>query len=166
MTRLFALTFSLAFTVATLLTKCGTSTQSQTTKAFNFADNYLAVKRTIEKIDENKYKIVVEIKSPIQLEGYVTIDDSFPNPIQSVDSSQWKYAAYFSSDKEIRFNFSDPATTIGDPIPIPDYKSFKVDYIVKVKDTGKLEIHGVIRYLVRKKIGLVAVPELVTSIEF
>ena len=81
MIRLFALTFSLALMTTTFLTKCRTEIHPSATKSFDFTDNYLTVKRTIDKIDENKYKIVVEIKSPVQLEGYVTIDDSFPNPI-------------------------------------------------------------------------------------
>jgi hypothetical protein len=139
------------------------SRQNLSIKTFDFADKYLAAKRTIEKVNENTYKVTVELNSPTQLEGYVTITDKFANPIQSTDTAEWKFAPYFSSDNELRFVFSDPNKSTGPAVPIPDYRSFKVDYIVKTANGEDFNIDGKVMYLVRKDKYLVPVPELSTS---
>lgn len=148
-----------------LLFSCGIDTKQKMTnktKVFDFADNYLTVIRTINKINEDEYKVVIQIKSPEQLGGYVEIEDEFENPIQVIDSTQWKYEPYYSSDKEIRFVFSDPAKTIGQATPIPNYRSFQLDYIIKSKNSRDLKIRGTIMYLVKNR----PVPLLTTSAEF
>lgn len=147
--------------IAFLFCSCNHSAQTNSAdKTFDYKDNYLTVKRTIVKIATDKYKVTLLIKSPDQLQGYVTVEDKFENPIITVDSIKWKYAPYFSSDKEIRFVFSDPAKTVGTATPIPNQDSFEVDYIIKSID--KLKINGTVMYLVENR----PVPLLITSADF
>jgi hypothetical protein len=144
----------------------GNKDNSDTIKSFEYKDSHLTVTRTIAQTSTDEYKVVIKINSAEQLEGYVTVEDKFENSMESKDSTKWKYVPYFSSDKEIRFVFSDPNKTKGLATPIPNNKSFQVDYIVKVKDKRKLKIDGTIMYLEKHGTNLITVPELITSADF
>ncbi len=135
-------------------------------KVFNFVDKHIAVKRTISKTGEDEYKIVLEVKSPLQLEGYFVLDDTFANPVQFIDSAKWKYAPYYISDKEIRFVFSDPDKTVGLSMPIPNCNSFIVDYKIKMKGTNKIKINGTAFYCVKDHQYLTPTLALVTSVDY
>ena len=156
-------------TTALLLFCCrpdATQTNPQTVKSFDYKDNHIIVTRTITQIHEDEYKINIKINNPEQLEGYVTVEDKFENPIQNTDSIKWKYKPYFTSNKEIRFVFSDPEKTEGPALPIPNFKTFELDYTIKVKDKKKLKIDGTIMYLEKHGANLVPVPALQTPADF
>lgn len=156
-------------TIVLILFSCrpdATQTDSQTVKSFDYKDKHLSVTRTITQIQKDVYKISIKITSAEQLEGYVTVEDKFENPIQNTDSVKWNYNPYFTSNKEIRFVFSDSDKTDGPALPIPNVKNFQVDYTVKVDDNKKLRIGGTIMYLEKYGKHLVPVPELKTSADF